>query len=335
MAKPDKKARLAEDLESASGLSTSASSANLVPKEELKSMLETFESDIKTMLDKELDKRFEQHTTVFKQSSHSLIQRYDEMQSAKMAEMAAHVATLKSDIARVDKSTVDLWSAVHALQGTVAAVDVPQEHDATAELEREEFTRPPDRGILRIGTPEEVPKSCIQAGILDWLSEAGIKESDWQLRGPTCGKQFKLVFNGLNGLCARRAKKANLFLKDEDGAWKTIHVQTPTGNSVRLYIDMDKNRQQLAVERLGKKVANALMAAYPTKKFYLRKAAGLIFLPGNKGICKLEVPTRDDPQIMWNPSLISSEEIDKQAILDAVAKDDGGIAATGPIMWSL
>eukprot|EP00973_Karenia_brevis_P038318 5283083-Karenia_brevis.AAC.1 len=74
-----------------------------------------------------------------------------------------------------------------------------------------EYTRPPDRTILRLGCQVSVAKSEIKAMCDEWLSPLPL--DSWYLTGPDTGEKFVLGFKALTSSAATQASKARKLLQ--------------------------------------------------------------------------------------------------------------------------
>ena len=208
--------------------------------------------------------------------------------------------------------------------------------EPTQAAKEDSWEREPDLSVLKLNSSGLVAKSSVAEAIAGWLEEASCEGEKAKLEGPNLGNNFVLQFSGCSVLAARRSKKAHSLLRDAGGQWRELKVQAPSGESIDLYVGIDKKPKQLQTERAGNRLLKHLEAKHSGQDFGLVRREGMVtwkwqplarVVPHHDGHCDVE----------WNnlvkPKCDSFFTIDKDAAKEAVLFRGAG--ASAGVQWGV
>ena len=121
------------------------------------------------------------------------------------------------------------------------------------------WDRIPDPSVIRVSTFKGANVSLQEVEIVvrPYLSLLGVPKETYYFEGPQVGKAFTLEFEGLQHLAAKQALKVIKGLKKGDNDFHKFEVPDPSGNLVPIFLNFDKNGQQIQTERVTKKLAES------------------------------------------------------------------------------
>ena len=228
----------------------------------------------------------------------------------RIAPVEANIHALQAENASLKKGQTNLVERVAAMESSMAKAEA-QPNSVVDLLNEEEFCRDAVLSCLEVNAKEPVANLSVKAAISPWLEGAGFTEKNWTFTGPAFGRRFSLLFSGDSLTGARRAKKANLALRRDDGSWETIHVENANGQSVPLFVGPDKSPQTTARETLGKKLLHVVQEMHPGMDFFFDKKQFLVRVksPGStlkKDLAVMVAESKDTRFPKFGPPLSAS-----------------------------
>ena len=244
---------------------------------------------------------------------------FTKAQEAKNEKRFAEIEKDMSDVQRahskVEQEQVAQRAIISNLQKALAvaeAVVPPKEI-----ISDDDFMRDVDHTILRVNTPDPVPRADVDRALREWLSEADCDSSELaEILGPDDGKPFVIHFKGMASTAAKRVRKAYRLLRSRSGEWRSFPtIQSAGGKTVdKIYIDFDKSPCQLKRERDAKKVMASITHLCPAKKFSLNKMDGLVSFNGMP-LVKVEPNNDVEPSALkWNMAAVAAADIDRDSV---------------------
>lgn len=172
---------------------------------------------------------------------------------------------------------------------------------------------------------QAVSKEVAQEVLGKQCEFAGIRSDHFELRpGGELAQSFVVGFVGEPRLAARRAAMRLGTMKAADGAWPQTHANTLAGESVRVWLDLDKSGKQLKGEAELRRLFRALRVVAPTEKRRFVDTAALTITgnwPPLAGVVMGE-PT-EDARVEWNPVTTASFGLTR-AVAEAELARTGG-----------
>ncbi len=161
------------------------------------------------------------------------------------------------------------------------------------------------------------------ASLQPWLDELRLADKPYSLIGPPVGRNFVLKFTGTPALGAKRAKKANLLLRNkEDNSWRELYTTDPEGTQVRIYVAPDKSPKYSRERQLTKRLLRSFNHVVPGRKFYFNPRLQAICLDG-KPLATITAKAYDEFVPQWKYANLDKYTIDKQPIADHFASISG------------
>ncbi len=187
----------------------------------------------------------------------------------------------------------------------------------------EEWDRPPILEHLSIGTHDNCAKSTVFESLQPWLDELGLHDKPYRLDGPPMGRNFTLKFTGTPGLGAKRAKKANVLLRNkENNTWREMSTTDPEGTHVRIYVSPDKSPKYTRERQLCKRLLRSFNHAFPGRSFYFNPRLQAVCLDG-KPLATVVAKSFEQFDPKWKYSNIEAYSLDKEPIATHFASITG------------
>lgn len=120
----------------------------------------------------------------------------------------------------------------------------------------------------------------------------------------------------------RRADELFAALKDSDGQWWAMSVQSKDGAMTRVYMGRDNTKEQLQLEVSGKRVVSLLARKRPKGEVYMTKRDGVVHVDRLQ-VVKLLPGAYGAPQVRWNMAAMDDVGVTKQQVQDAIDRGDG------------
>ena len=306
---------------------------DIVARDELQSMLDEYSADVKTAVNEELDEKSLTIETNISAKTASLLQKYDAAQCRKHGALETEISDIRKGHERLEAQNEKMQKAIDDLRKAVASAE-QQTPVSPDDLAADDWTKDPDLTKLRVGATEPLARGDVLKVVQEWITDTDIQNDQWTLAGPVLGSQFFVHFKGAPGLAARRARKANLSLKQLDGNWKKLFCPNPAGTSIGLFISMDRSLQQKAQEAMGKRTKKALEEAYSDKTFFFQRRSSTITC-NFKPLARMDAKSRSQQQIYRHTETLAAESISKETISQNLADASDAAAASSSAQWSL
>ena len=290
--------------------------------------------DVSELLENFKAELTEANTQATNRTVGNLMRKFDERLQARFNKLESDHSELAARVAALEASFRHQASLLTQTNKEIATFS---KEDPEKAAQDDSWERKPDSTILKLSAAAHVTKTAIADTLTEWLKEAGCDTDDKvSVEGPQLGRNFVLQFKGANVLAARRAKKAHSLLRLPDGSWRSHSVNAPSGESIDLFVGIDKNTKQQHTERGGKRLLKHLEAKYPTQNFGFIRREGMVTwdwqplaraLPHHDGHCDVE----------WN-NLVTDKganvcTFDRPAANAAVASS-ASFSSAG-VQWSL
>ena len=250
----------------------------------------------------------------------SLIRQSEEKMDKKITDLSISVAACETAADYLREEQKKQAIMVGKMQSVLGVMEEAQ--PMREAFDDSNFMRNIDASILRVNLLAECSKIQLDTALRAWLAEADCEDnSKAELVGNAKGLRFILQFKGAAGFAGRNARKAKTMLRNRDGTWKTFSVTTIDGEVTdKVFIDFDKNPQQLKRERDGKKLLFVLKENYPDKRFRYDKADGFFSIFG-KPLATIDAQPDDFPSsVKWNAVCAIENGINRETIASQFAQ---------------
>ena len=307
-----------------------------VSEDELEATLEQFRqkiaSDNKEALEAAMAKQQESTFTHVAQ----LVKTVQATQNKRFENLENEVAGIKGSQVQIEKEHKEMFERIKEMEKILALAE--KETIDLASLEDDTFNRDPITNKLKLGATGEMHKATVMEHVTKWMDEVDIPNDAWKLAGPAKSKQFGLFFDSPHGAGARHARKSHLALKNVDGSWREVFLQSVAGPDVKLYSGPDKPPKQVCEEIMGKKLKGILEELYPDRTWTLRKYAGenrreSYVLGDGHEVIKCHAVSRNDLAPLWDNARLAELRVDKAAVLQRF-RMPGSSGAAASIQWS-
>ena len=196
----------------------------------------------------------------------------------------------------------------------------------------DDFERQPDLTIVKARVMDAVTPEAARGAVREILETMGIKDNEVKIEGKDLDKGFTLRFAGCIATAARRARKFMMMQKD-GGVWKQLVAKTPDGAEAKMFVDIDKNKKQVKLEMIGRRLYKVLKERYPARDFFYRKVSGTVVHDWTP-LARVVVTSPEAHEIEWNVKLVDELGIDKDMVIEKVEafapNRDGGITWRKP-----
>jgi hypothetical protein len=255
-----------------------------------------------------MQEQFEATTKSAQAQFVGLVTKLDAKQSKRFSDMETNSASLDERISKLEQAS-------RASSSTIATLQVAAE---TAEpiaqvVDHADFQRAADPTIIiRCRCAEATSLAMVVAAIEPILVAASLADAI-KVTGPLLGKFFAIKNGaGSDALGAQRIRKLLQVQKDSD-AFRDLTVQLPGGTSVKMYLDFDKNRHQIRMEMLTKKVAKIIAEQDSSLDLRKRLKDGLISV-GWEPLARVKVMSQQEHKIEWNAECLSKTAVSRSVV---------------------
>lgn len=287
----------------------------------LRNELDDLLADSRASLVKELEATTTAHLN-------TTLRAFDAMQTREFERIQGDVSETKDRVQSLESSLKDTIATVETLKHQMAIAekvvyDLDEDNDA--------WSRDARREILLVGTAEIVAKTTLLESLSPWLDELGLDPGFFRLDGPPAGRNFQLVFTGAPSIGARRARKANNLLRQEDGTWRKLVTQDPEGEETKIFISPDASPKSRREKQLCKRLVRSFQHLYSSKNFFYNSRTKVACCDG-KPLARICADSFEDFRTEWVLSNLAAKQVDKDTVASHFANASGTAAG---VTWSL
>ena len=217
-----------------------------------------------------------------------------------------------------DRAVAEVRHAVALAEGTASVQEL---------LDVDDFERQSDLTVVKARIMDAVTPAAARAAVRGIMEEMGLKDDEMKIEGKDLDKGFTFRFAGCTATAARRARKF-MQLQRDGGEWREIVAKTPDGSETKMYFDVDKNKKQIKMEMMGRRLHKVLKEKYPARDFFNRKRDGTISTEWTP-LARVAIVGPESHQIEWNMKLVGELGIDRDMVSEkveaSVPNRDGGV----------
>ena len=188
------------------------------------------------------------------------------------------------------------------LDEAMAKIDLASSADSPLARLSDDYKRDTDRTIVRLRAGALVRKCDMGDALAVLASAAGMAKEHFNLEGGVLSKFFVVKMAGTPSIAAGRVGKLLGTLRLPDGAWRVLELPLPDGSAnTPFYMDEDKSKHTIALERAIKKLRKVALQLDPTKDFVARRSDATLFqMPGWIPIAMVESPAPSELVVRFN-----------------------------------
>lgn len=162
---------------------------------------------------------------------------------------------------------------------------------------------------------------------------AGLQEEHYQIQpGKDLAKAYVVTFVGEPRLAARRAAMLLGTMRDAEGAWRQPHAVTPAGESVRVWLDPDKNGKQVKGEAALRRLLRAFRSVAPADKRVFMDTGALAITSNWRPLARVVMgEPNEEPRVEWNIVALNVFGVARTVIEAEVQRIAG--SRTDPVEW--
>ena len=265
--------------------------------------------------------------------------------------MEGRFCAVESRVGKVETTVSGMATDLTQLQSSIVEIQKEQQRQAEAlllanrtgvltwaDLQSDEFDRPPNIEVVRVSCPKFVSKSSIENALTPFLSDLGYPKETWSVTGNEGGKEFFVQFLQ-NALTSAKNVKHVLQNLKVNGKYRifmaeTVKVDPTTGKpqSAKLFVSGDQNPKQKAVRFMCTKFTEVCKSQYPNMEWSYYDGVVQFCEEGEKfreGLA-IMLPTKssvDRTMVQWDNTLVDKFKFDKTKILDLFETMSAGPAA--------
>ena len=265
--------------------------------------------------------------------------------------MEGRFCAVEGRMGKVETTVSGMATDLTQLQSSIVEIQKEQQRQAEAlllanrtgvltwaDLQSDEFDRPPNIEVVRVSCPKFVSKSSIENALTPFLSDLGYPKETWSVTGNEGGKEFFVQFLQ-NALTSAKNVKHVLQNLKVNGKYRifmaeTVKVDQTTGKpqSAKLFVSGDQNPKQKAVRFMCIKFTEVCKSQYPNMEWSYYDGVVQFCEEGEKfreGLA-IMLPTKssvDRTMVQWDNTLVDKFKFDKTKILDLFETMSAGPAA--------
>ena len=273
-----------------------------------------FMADISTSMDRARDKlqRLQEENLASSQATlraesaeqFSLVHTRMDASDVRVATLSDAVSRQDEAIAAANRVAGEARARLQTLEQELLVLRAPQA--PTISLDAGDYIRERNTSILRVRTEAEVPLAAIQAAIQPLLVAAQVAIDECEVQGDPLARQFTIAFHGAPVLASRKAAKTQRAQRNSDGTWRRMQAELPAvpGQAAaftNMYIDMDKSRQDIFLERCTKRLRDLCAQASPAGNKIVAKRQDHILYHNWVPLATIESPAPFQTIVRWNP----------------------------------
>ena len=236
-------------------------------------------------------------------------------------------AEIKRRLDKIEAGQTASSTQLDAINETL--IRARQETPLSETIDMEEFARPVNPGIIRLRASADIAINQFKAVFSETMSNLKLVDgSDFKYEASPLGRVATIAFAGSSDLAKLRTQKFYATLRDQRGSWVQHQATSSTGEAVRIFADIDKNRRTLRAEMLLRRLTKFLAGENLGGKFTSRKA-DLQVCRDWAPLVRLSSITPDDYALQWNLPLAQQLGIDRDDVAArfvAIAKPGGDVS---------
>lgn len=253
------------------------------------------------------------------------LRKTDVNYQARFGAVEGEIRELKTRLEKIEGWQPNAERAVAEVRHAVALAESTS--NVQEILDADDFERDCDLTIVKARVVDAVTPSAARDAVRDILETMNLKENEVKIDGRDLDKSFTLRFAGCPATAARRARKF-MTLQKEGGVWKQLVARTPDGAETKMYVDVDKNRKQIMLEMMGRRLHKVLKEKYPARDFFNRKKFGTVTVDWTP-LARVIVTSPEGHKIEWNLKMADELGIDKVGVSEkfeaSVSTQENGI----------
>ena len=234
----------------------------------------------------------------------------------KQIELADNIGTFKSDLQAEMQEMRDIIAARPSLP---AAGPPPPDLPVRSPPTSPHFNRDARPDVLSIGVEANASKEMVLSTIKEWLSqEPNIAVDDYDLEGPTYGRNFELQFHGSSthpDTGAKRAAMANLSLRNEDGTWRKLYATGPKNVQLAMFISKDASPKHNREAILAKRLSKAIERNIGEEKGITFHRPSRTLKHNGRLLAKVECKSFEEFEVKWMLNALEASKINKEEVL--------------------
>ena len=262
-----------------------------------------------------------------KKDIYKILAPIEQANSVRFSALEVEQADIKRRIDRIEAGQTASSSQLDAINETL--IRARQETPLSESIDMEDFSRPANPCIIRLRAAADITINQFKAVFSETMSNLRLVDgTDFRYEASPLGRVATIAFAGSADLAKLRAQKFYTTLKDQRGVWIQHQTTTSTGETIRVFADIDKNRRTLKAEMLLRRLTKFLAGENLGGKFTSRKT--------DLQVCRDWVPlvrlgniTHDDYVLQWNLPLAQQLGIDRDNVatrFEAIAKPGGDVS---------
>ena len=244
---------------------------------------------------------------------------------ARLDSHEAQTYTLDAKVSKLTASHEAMQTALDALSSEFRVLKAAPPPTTTI-INESEFRREVLPNILRARVAEPAPLAVVQEYLSIFGEEAGIDRAAFKVTGSPFGKAFTVTFAGGGMLGHRNAAKFHASQKSPEGIWRPLSVVLPGPGAAgpqghqeaRLYLDFDKNAEQVLLER-STKILKKLCTEHAIDKEFIGRRSDYTIFHAWVPVAKIISLGPRKVQIRWNSASAVARSLDQPAIQLAIS----------------
>ena len=268
--------------------------------------------------------------------THAALKQYDTALQKQLGGMETELSTHNHRLKQLEDDNASFKGKISELERLAAIAETTP---VNAIIEQDLWEAQPDPTKLRIGSPHDpVSWEALDKLVASLVEKCNVSHEHYKLVGSPLGSNFTLQFTGRPDAAARRAKQFFGVLRNDDGQFEEIFVDTPAGTPTRIYFDPDKCPRQRSQETIGRSLKKTMQTLLPSKtlavhKWNKRKETKVCV--DLKPIVIIECKTKDsDPVFWWDELNLEAVGTTKRAILDKYEASQQSFRDARAARWS-
>ena len=212
----------------------------------------------------------------------------DEKIAAQAARTAEHDRVFENhdrEIAKL-RERLDVMQKDLQVAASTTSPSVPIDGD---------FDRSLDHTILVARSKELVARTAMEHAIQELGEIAGIAGDKWEIvKGEDLAKHFTIKFKGSPAIAGKLVFRMHSAVRISPGKFRDLVVETPDHAPSTFFLDRDKNKKMLGLERAFRVLRRILNEEFPDQDIRGKKSDAIFFNNKWEAIVKIECPSPDE-----------------------------------------